>query len=141
LDSAGPSPASEAEVPEKTDTEQEETMNHFVVAKDELPHSGSAHRFEGYLYDGAEVSFFISETPPGKGPSLHTHPYAEVFVVQEGELTFTVGEDTVEASGGQIVVTPEGAPHKFTNSGTGQARHVNIHTSPRLDTEWLEEGD
>ncbi len=41
-------------------------MNHFVVAKDELPHSGSAHRFEGYLYGGADVSFFISYTPRAK---------------------------------------------------------------------------
>ena len=47
-------------------------MEHFIVAKDELPHSGSAHRFEGYLYGGADVSFFVSDTPPGKGPSLHT---------------------------------------------------------------------
>jgi quercetin dioxygenase-like cupin family protein len=127
-------------VPEKTNMEQEETMNHFVVAKDELPHSGSAHRFEGYLYGGADVSFFISETPPGKGPSLHTHPYAEVFVVQEGELTFRVGGDTLEASGGQIVIAPAGTPHKFTNSGTRRARHVDIHTRGRMDTEWLEEG-
>ena len=70
-------------------------MTHFLIDKVELPHGGSAHRFEGYLYGGAEVSFFISETPPGKGPSLHAHPYAEIFVVQEGELTFTVGGDIV----------------------------------------------
>ena len=115
-------------------------MTRFVIDKDELPHSGSAHHFEGYLYGDADVSFFISETPPGKGPSLHTHPYAEVFIVQEGELTFTVGEDTVEATGGQIVVAPAGTPHKFTNSGTGRARHLDIHTRGRMDTEWLEEG-
>lgn len=127
-------------MPENTDLEQEEKMNHFVVAKDELPHSGSAHRFEGYLYGGAEVSSFISDTPPGKGPSLHTHPYAEVFVVQEGELTFTVGGDTVEATGGQIAVAPAGTPHKFTSTGTGRARHIDIHTSARMDTKWLEEG-
>jgi mannose-6-phosphate isomerase-like protein (cupin superfamily) len=115
-------------------------MTQFVIDKDELPHGGSANRFEGYLYGGAEVSFFISETPPGKGPSLHTHPYAEVFVVQEGELTLTVGEDTVEATGGQIVVAPAGTPHKFTNCGTGRARHLDIHTRGRMDTEWLEGG-
>ena len=116
-------------------------MDHFVVAKDELPHSGSAHRFEGYLHGGADVSFFISDTPPGKGPSLHNHPYAEVFVVQEGELTFTVGGDTVGATSGQIVVAPADTPHKFTNSGTRRARHVDIHTRGRMDTEWLEKGD
>jgi len=127
-------------VPEDTHAEQEEIMEHFIVAKDELPHSGSAHRFEGCLYGGADVSFFVSDTPPGKGPSLHTHPYAEVFIVHDGELTFRVGEDTVEASGGQIVVAPAGTPHKFTNTGAGRARHLDIHTSARMDTEWLEEG-
>ena len=120
--------------------EEKETMEYLVVAKDELPHSGSAHRFEGYLYGGAGVSFFISDTPPGKGPSLHAHPYAEVFVVQEGELTFTVGEDTVEATGGQIVVVSAGTPHKFTNSGAGRAKHLDIHAGGRMDTQWLEEG-
>ena len=112
-------------------------MTHAIVAKDELPHSGSAHRFEGYCHGEANVSFFLSDTPPGGGPGLHAHPYAEVFVVQEGNLTFTVGNATVEASSGHIVVAPAGAPHKFVNSGPGRARHIDIHTSGRIDTEWL----
>ena len=111
-------------------------MNHIVVAKDELPHSGSAHRFEGYLYGGEEVSFFISATPPGKGPSLHTHPYAEVFVVQEGELTFTVGGDTIEATGGQIVVAPAGAP---TSSLTRAPDGPGTWTSTLADG-WIPSG-
>jgi quercetin dioxygenase-like cupin family protein len=64
-------------------------MTYTVVNKDELPHSGSAYRFEGHRHGGAHVSFFISDTAPGKGPGLHTHPYDEVFILQEGELTFT----------------------------------------------------
>jgi hypothetical protein len=39
-----------------------------VINRDELPHSGSVHRFEGYLYGDTNVSFFLSETPPGRGP-------------------------------------------------------------------------
>lgn len=111
-----------------------------VISKNELPHSGSAHKFEWFRYGGgADVSFFVSDTPPGKGPSLHTHPYAEVFVVQEGELTFTVGETTVGATEGQIVVAPADTPHKFVNSGACRARHIDIHTRGRMSTEWLEE--
>src|SRR5215212_908184 len=110
-----------------------------VINRDELPHSGSAHRFEGYLYGDTDVSFFLSETPPGRGPQLHRHPYAEVFVVQEGDLTFTVGDATIAATGGQIVVAPACTPHKFVNRGTGRALHIDIHTSPRMTTEWLEE--
>jgi quercetin dioxygenase-like cupin family protein len=110
-------------------------MTRVIVDKDELL---PAHRFEGYLHGGVDVSFFLSETPPGKGPRLHTHPYDEVFVVHEGELTFTVGENTVRATAGQIVVAPAGAPHRFVNSGDGPARHTDIHTSGRMSTEWLE---
>jgi quercetin dioxygenase-like cupin family protein len=114
-------------------------MAHTIIAMDELPHSGTAHRFEGYLHGGANVSFFISETPPGEGPRLHIHPYEEVFVVQEGVHTFTVGDAAVEATSGHIVVAPAGVPHRFVNSGTGRARHIDIHTSGRMTTEWLED--
>jgi hypothetical protein len=31
-------------------------MTHNIIARDELPQSGSAHRFEGYLYGDANVS-------------------------------------------------------------------------------------
>jgi quercetin dioxygenase-like cupin family protein len=85
------------------------------------------------------VSFFLSDTRPGRGPALHKHPYEEVFIVQEGELTFTVGDSTIKAVGGQIVIAPAGAPHKFVNSGSDMARHVDIHVSPRMITTWLEE--
>lgn len=111
---------------------REEIKVTYVINKDELPHGGSPHRFEGYLYGGAKVSFFINETPPGRGPELHNHPYEEVFVIQDGELTFTVGDDTIEASGGQILVVPAGVPHKFVGSGAGVARHIDIHTSGRM---------
>ncbi|MCA0454405.1 MAG: cupin domain-containing protein [Chloroflexi bacterium] len=94
--------------------------------------------FEGYLYGNVNVSFFLSDTPPGKGPRLHSHPYDEIFVVQEGKLTFTVGTETVEVVGGQIVIAPAGTPHKFVNTGSENARHIDIHVTPRMETTWLE---
>jgi NAD(P)-dependent dehydrogenase (short-subunit alcohol dehydrogenase family)/quercetin dioxygenase-like cupin family protein len=110
-----------------------------LIGKQELPNNGSVYTFEGYLYSDVDVSFFLSDTAPGKGPDLHKHPYDEVFVVQEGELTFTVGEETIKATGGQIVIAPAGARHKFVNSGAGRARHIDIHASRRMITEWLED--
>ena len=104
----------------------------YVVNKHELPHSGTAHKFEGYLYGGTNVSFFLLDAPPGSGPGLHTHPYEEVFVVQEGQATFTAGDATFEATGGQIVIVPAGVPHKFVNSGTGPLRQIDIHPSERM---------
>ncbi len=81
----------------------------------------------------------VIDVPPGSGPKLHSHPYEEVFVVQEGEVTFTVGDEVIEASGGQVVVVPAGVPHKFVNSGSGRLRQVDIHASERFVTEWLED--
>jgi mannose-6-phosphate isomerase-like protein (cupin superfamily) len=60
-------------------------------------------------------------------------------VVQEGTVTFTAGDDVIEARGGQVVVVPAGVPHKFVNSGAGRLRQVDIHASERFITEWLED--
>ena len=103
-----------------------------IIAKEELPYGKIAHRFEGYRYGEVNVSFFLVESPPGGGALLHHHPYEEVFVTLEGEATFTVGEDTIEVSAGQIVVAPAGVPHKFVNSGSGLLRQVDIHPSGRI---------
>lgn len=111
----------------------------LLVHKDDLPHSATSHRFDGHAFGAVGVSFFWTDAPPGTGPRLHRHPYAEVFVIQEGCVSFTVGDETIEVSGGDIVVVPAGQPHKFVNLGPGPARHLDIHSSERMSTEWLEE--
>jgi hypothetical protein len=45
-----------------------------VISNDELPNKGRVYTFEGYQYGDVDVSFFLSETAPGKGPDLHKHP-------------------------------------------------------------------
>ena len=110
----------------------------YIINKDDLPSSDICSEFEGYLHDSVNVSFFLCNTTPGRGPGLHKHPYEEVFVVQEGVLTFTVGETTLEATGGQIVIVQADVPHKFINAGFEVARHIDIHVSPRMITLWLE---
>ena len=99
----------------------------------------TSHQFEGYRYSDVHVSFFVSATPLGGGPKLHKHPYAEVFVVQAGNLTFIAGDETIEASSGQIIIVPAGVQHKFTNTGSVIAHHVDIHTSGKMETTWLED--
>ena len=60
-------------------------------------------------------------------------------MVVQGSVTFTAGDEVIEASGGQVVVVPAGVPHKFVNSGTGRLRQIDIHASERFVTEWLED--
>jgi mannose-6-phosphate isomerase-like protein (cupin superfamily) len=96
-----------------------------------------ANEVQGHNHNAA-VSVIVVDAPPGGGPKLHRHPYEEVFVIQEGSVTFMAGGETIEAKGGQVVVVPAGVAHKFTNSGTGRLRQVDVHASDKVVTEWLE---
>jgi len=42
-----------------------------VIGNDELPNNGSVHKFEGYQYRDVDVSFFLSDPAPGRGPGRH----------------------------------------------------------------------
>jgi len=107
-----------------------------VISIESLPDSGSSHRFDGADH-AAPVSFFLIHSRPGEGPGLHHHPYAETFIIEEGQATFTVGSETIEAHAGEIVVAPGGVPHAFVNSGPGLLRSVNIHPVAEMETVWL----
>ena len=39
--------------------------------------------------------------------------------------------------GGNVVVSPPGEAHGFSNTGTGELRLTAIHGAGRFDTEWL----
>ena len=98
-----------------------------------LMRTPTAALFEGAKHgDGAPLSIFVVESVPGKGVGLHTHPYDEVLVVQEGEGRFTVGGEELALTGGQIVVVPAETPHGFENTGEGPLKQVTVHASPEL---------
>ena len=114
-------------------------MSYTIVDRSQLVRDGKSFEFEGCLFGGVGVSIILVDVPPGGGPRLHSHPYEEVFIVQEGRATYTVGSDVVEVVAGQIVVAPAGVPHKFVNSGDVPLRQVDIHVSRTFITEWLED--
>ena len=87
---------------------------------------------------GATISLILDHSQPGDGPRLHRHPYDETWVVQEGSLTFQLGDERVCAEPGDIVIVPPGIPHKFTNNGPARSSVVCIHASPTIIGEWLE---
>jgi mannose-6-phosphate isomerase-like protein (cupin superfamily) len=96
------------------------------------------HEIQGADHEGVGFSVIVVDAAPGRGPALHRHDYAEVFVVHQGQATFLAGEDELTVRAGETVVVPAGVPHRFYNSGDGPLRQVDIHASPRFVTEWLE---
>jgi mannose-6-phosphate isomerase-like protein (cupin superfamily) len=95
--------------------------------------STGRYHFEGADHGDVAVSMVVvSKLTERVGPEAHAHPYAEVFVVHEGEATFVVDGETIVAVGGQIVIAPTGTSHKFTNTGSEPLRLTAIHPSTRL---------
>jgi mannose-6-phosphate isomerase-like protein (cupin superfamily) len=101
--------------------------------------SPTAALFQGTDHGGIPATSFIVDTPPGMGPTLHVHPYPEVFIVLKGHVTFRVGDRTIEAHGGQIVIGPASTPHKFTNTGTEPLSIVSIHPNDHLVQDAVDE--
>jgi quercetin dioxygenase-like cupin family protein len=98
-----------------------------------------AGRFEGAPY-GSDVSFFVVDAAPGKGPALHRHPYSETIVVQAGRARFEVDGRLVEAVAGDALVVAPGTAHAFCALGPERLQMVAIHAASRMEMTWLEEG-
>jgi mannose-6-phosphate isomerase-like protein (cupin superfamily) len=97
----------------------------------ELRRSPTAALFEGR--DEIGVSIFVTEYTRGKGPDLHLHPYAEVFVVETGTARFTAGDEQLTVEGGHIVVVPPRTPHGFKCAGDDTLRVVSVHPNPTVE--------
>ncbi len=102
-----------------------------VIAIDDLRRSPTAALFEGG--DEVATSIFVTQYERGQGPSLHLHPYAEVFVVHAGTAAFTVGDGELTVAAGHIVVVPAQTPHGFRGAGDDTLRVVSVHPSGTVE--------
>ena len=66
--------------------------------------------------------------PDWEGVDPHTHAdHIDSFYVLEGEVEFTVGEETIRGGVGTYVAAPPGAVHGFRIAGSGRIRVLNVH--------------
>jgi mannose-6-phosphate isomerase-like protein (cupin superfamily) len=108
-----------------------------VLKQAELPWSVFSHELVGADHGDLGISVILLDAAPGKGPRLHTHPYDEVLIVLEGEANAFAGDEERQVGPGDVVIVPAGEPHGFLNTGQTQLRQIDIHLSPRFETEWL----
>ena len=107
-----------------------------VVAQSELPAGAFSRELEGGPL-GVAASVIFVDAAPGEGPSLHLHPYPELFFVLEGEATFTDGTHEYAVAAGSLVIVAPQQPHAFVNSGPARLRQIDVHLNGRFDTRWL----
>ena len=64
---------------------------------------------------GGLMSIVEVTEPPGEEAPLHVHRREdEAFWILEGEVTFEVGGETIEAGAGDYVFGPRDIPHRYT---------------------------
>ncbi len=108
------------------------------VREEELPKDVVSRDLVGERFGGIGVCVLFVDAGPGEGPKLHRHPYAELLIVLEGTATFHDGVEPRIVNGGEVAIVDANQPHAFVNSGQGRLRQIDIHLSPRFETEWLE---
>ncbi len=102
-----------------------------------LPKDVISRDFVGEQHGGVGACVLFVDAGPQQGPRLHRHPYVEILIVLEGTSTFDDGESKRVVTAGEMVVVDAGQAHAFINSGEGRLRQIDIHLSPRFETEWL----
>jgi mannose-6-phosphate isomerase-like protein (cupin superfamily) len=113
-------------------------MNYTLINREDLPFDGSTYEFIGAHYPNTDISFIWVDMPPGGFVRLHKHPYAEIFIIQNGNATYTVGSETLEAHAGQVIIVPGEMPHGFRILGDQPLKQVDIHLHREFITDWLE---
>jgi quercetin dioxygenase-like cupin family protein len=114
-------------------------VSYTILQRNDLPYDGNTYEFQGIQHQDTNVSFIWVDMPPGGTIRLHKHPYEEIFIIQEGLATFTVGSAMLEARAGQIIIVPANVPHKFMNLSDKQLRQIDIHVNKQFITDWLED--
>jgi quercetin dioxygenase-like cupin family protein len=69
---------------------------------------------------GGQMTIVEITEPPGMEAPLHVHHTEdEGFWILEGDVTFYVGDATIEARAGDYVFGPRDIPHRFTVGDSG----------------------
>jgi quercetin dioxygenase-like cupin family protein len=106
------------------ETGQMKTLEPLAIRKGE----GEARWWFGALAEikataadtGGQMTIVEVTEHPGAEAPLHVHHRDdEGFWILEGEVTFEVGDQTIEASAGDYVFGPRGIPHRFTVGDRG----------------------
>ena len=71
-----------------------------IVPLDELEPTEHSHEFVGADHGDVPFSVILVHSRPGVGPKVHRHPYPEVFIVESGQATFRIGDDSVVVEAG-----------------------------------------
>ncbi len=81
---------------------------------------------------GENMLLSLVEIPAGGVVPMHSHPHEQAGMVLEGELTFTVGDETRTLKPGDMWMIPGGVEHTVA-AGDQPAKALDIFSPVRED--------
>lgn len=109
----------------------------YRIRKEDLPLIGSSYNFVGADHGNVDISVFMFNGQPGRGPGPHRHPYDEVQFILEGRGAWNVNGEEFEAGAGDVLVIKAGEVHSFKCIGEAALVQIDVHLSPRFIQENL----
>lgn len=87
---------------------------------------------------GERVSMQYFHIEPGASVPEHSHPHEQTGYVVAGTLTFVVGDEELEVTGGDAYDIPSEEPHAARNDGEETVTGVEVFTPARREVPWTE---
>jgi mannose-6-phosphate isomerase-like protein (cupin superfamily) len=105
----------------------------IVVAPGEGHRVGNVE-FLARTVDTPRFTLGIIEIAAGRELEAHVHAGEDdAFYIVEGEMTFTLADETVLAGPGTFVLVPPGVEHGFRNDCGRPVRMLNVHAPAGFD--------
>jgi quercetin dioxygenase-like cupin family protein len=84
------------------------------------------------LFWGRNMTLSIVDLRPESVIPAHSHPHEQMGIVLEGELAFTIGDETRTVRKGDFYCIPSGVVHSVQAGGQA-AKALDIFSPPRED--------
>ena len=88
------------------------------------------------LREGIE-RFLITDI---NNPAASAKAQSETFIMLDGEVSFRIGDDVHEATGGTTIFVPKGVVHSFHNTGKSIAKMLFMYSPAGMDGMFAEIG-
>ena len=90
---------------------------------------------------GGAFTLLEALVPAETGPPPHRHHAEdETFILLEGELTFRMGDQSIDATAGTTLFVPRGTVHSFRTAGSTPARMLFMYSPAGMEGMFAEIG-
>ena len=108
-----------------------------VIPTAALERSNFSLELQGKDHGDPGASLILVDAAPGRGPSLHTHAYAEIMVILEGTATFTDGAASREVGAATWSSSPRASRTGSRTPATGRCARSTSTSRTRSPRSWL----